>query len=357
MIPKIQSFVLSQRIYLSLLAALCVIYALLFHYAHPESIKASESPQYNAFQQTEKEFQRELSQEGGLETLFQRKPLVTTLFIAFSASFGILFFGGCCLILGFFLSKQFRLRWLRFYPLEDKPWNLALLLRVIVHFLTLSLGLNLCLSAAARVFPQLNPNALALIHTGFMDAAVAGIILFELGFSWEKVRSFGFDLKGRSVLGEFFFGLSGYMAVIPFFALVLFVMITLAQKFAYEPEPHPLVDIFLSQQKRDQWMIGFSIFLACFWGPFFEEVFFRGLCYPVFKQGLGVIPGAILSSLFFALIHCNEFAFLPVFLLGLGLTLLYEKRGNLMAPIALHVFHNSLFIGYFFTAKALMGQG
>ena len=357
MIQKIQSFVLAQRIYLSLLAALCLIYGLLFHYGHPESAKAHESPQYNAFQQAEKEFQRDLSLEGSLETLFQRKPLVASLFIGYSVVFVILFFGGCYLMLGFFLSKKFRLRWLRFYPLEDKPWAFALLLRVIVHFLAISLGLNLFLSAAAKVFPEISSNALALIHTGFMDAAVAVIILFELGFSWEKVRSFGFDLKGRSAWGEACFGLSGYMTVIPFFALVLFVIITIAQKFSYEPEPHPLVDIFLSQQKRDQWMIGFSIFLACFWGPFFEEIFFRGLCYPILKQGMGALPGGIFSALFFALIHRNEFAFLPIFLLGLGLVLLYEKRGNLIAPIALHIFHNSLFIGYFFTAKALMGQG
>lgn len=357
MSQRILSFAYSQRIYLSLLVGLCVIYALLLHRVRPEGAHAPESLQYQAFQQAEKKLQTDLGKEGSLDALFQRRPIVTALFLSYTLLFGLLFLGGCFFLGLFFLSKKIRSRWLRIYPLEEKPWPLALLLRVLVHFLAISLALNLFLSAAAQLFPELNSNALALIHTGLMDAAVAVIILRELGFSWKTVRSFGFDLKGRPAWGEAGFGLGGYMAVIPFFALVLFVLITIAQKLSYEPEPHPLVDVFLSHEKRDQWMISFSIFLACLWGPFFEEIFFRGLCYPIFKRLMGALPGGFFSAAIFALIHHNEFAFLPIFLLGLGLTLLYEKRGNLVAPIVLHIFHNSLFIGYFFTAKALMGQG
>ncbi|MBP9866236.1 MAG: CPBP family intramembrane metalloprotease [Candidatus Omnitrophica bacterium] len=358
MIQKIRLFVAAQRFYLAVLAGLCLIYLLLFRHAHSAGAPQSpESPQYQAFKQAEKQFQTDLNSEGSLAALFDRNPVNTVLFLGFSGLFGILFLGGCFLITLLLISKKFRSHWLHFYPLEDKTWPAALLLRVLVHFLVLSLLLNLLLSTFVWLFPGINANVLALVHTGIMDAAVAVILFAELGFSWKSVKAFGFDLKGRSARGEIFFGLSGYMAVIPFFAVLLWGLITLAQKLSYEPEPHPLVDVFLSQEVRDQWMIGFSIFLACLWGPFFEEIFFRGLCYPIFKQRVGALPGGILSALFFAFIHRNEFAFFPIFLLGLGLVLLYEKRGNLIAPIALHIFHNSLFIGYFFTAKALMAQG
>jgi len=66
------------------------------------------------------------------------------------------------------------------------------------------------------------------------------------------------------------------------------------------------------------------------------------------------VTALILSSAFFSLIHQNAFAFLPVFVLGLGLGYLYEKRGTLLPSIALHIVHNSIFIGYFFLAKEVL---
>lgn len=357
MIHRIQSFIKAQRVYLAILVGLCFVYSLLLSRAHSQPANTRESAQYEAFQQAEKDFKEDVGKEGSLETLFQKKPIQTVLFLSYSVLFFVLLIFGSALLLFLLFSKKFRARWLHIYPLEDKPWGLTVLLRVLVHFLTVSLALNLILSAAARLWPGMNTQLAALIHTAVMDAALAVIILFELGFSWATVRSFGFSLKGRSFLGEAWFGLCGYAAVIPFFAVLLFVLVTIAQKLSYEPAPHPLVDVFLSGEKREQGMIAFSIFLACIWGPFFEEVFFRGLCYPFVKRHLGALPGAALSAFLFALVHLNEFAFAPIFLLGLGLALLYEKRGNLVAPITLHIFHNSLFIGYFFTAKSIISQG
>ncbi len=356
MIRQSLDFLRAQQLYLFFLGLLSLVYAVLLLVPkplHPESV----SPQYQAFQKAEKKLQTELSTPGNLEDLYRRKPAATAAFIGYSALFGALFFTGFLLDSLLVFHPGFRRRFVRIFPLEPKPWALSFLLRVVVHFLALSLAVNLLFSGAVGLFPGLNVQMLALIHTGLMDAAMALLILRELGFSWNAVRSFGFDLKGRPWWGEAGFGLGGYLAVIPVFAAILALLVTVAQMLSYEPQPHPLVDVFLSEQKQDQWLIGFSIFLACVWGPFFEEVFFRGLCYPLFKRMWGGIAGALASSFLFALIHHNEFAFLPIFILGLGLTLLYEKRGNLAAPVALHIFHNTLFIGYFFSAKALLAPG
>ena len=57
---------------------------------------------------------------------------------------------------------------------------------------------------------------------------------------------------------------------------------------------------------------------------------------------------------FFAFIHQNLFAFFPIFVLGLGLAYLYEKRGTLVPSIALHIVHNGVFIGYFFLVKEVL---
>jgi len=127
----------------------------------------------------------------------------------------------------------------------------------------------------------------------------------------------------------------------------------LVQMLSYEPPPHPLVEVFLAEE-RSPGTIAYSLFLACVAGPLFEEIFFRGFCYPAFKKRWGTGWALVLSAAFFSAIHQNLFAFLPVFILGLGLGYLYEKRGTLVPSIALHVIHNTVFIAYFFLAKEVL---
>jgi membrane protease YdiL (CAAX protease family) len=124
-----------------------------------------------------------------------------------------------------------------------------------------------------------------------------------------------------------------------------------AEMLAYRPPGHPLVEIFLTEEQRAPWLIYYSIFLAVCVGPVVEEIVFRGFCYPIFKKRFGVPAGMIMSAGLFAWIHENSFAFWPIFVLGLVLAYLYEKRKSLIAPITLHVVHNGIFLAYFFLAK------
>jgi len=75
-------------------------------------------------------------------------------------------------------------------------------------------------------------------------------------------------------------------------------------------------------------------------GPIGEEVFFRGFAYRVFKERFGLAAGLVLSALLFAVIHGNPVGLLPIFVIGLALAWLYERTGNLAAPIGLHCANN-----------------
>jgi membrane protease YdiL (CAAX protease family) len=59
------------------------------------------------------------------------------------------------------------------------------------------------------------------------------------------------------------------------------------------------------------------------------------------------------SSLLFAAIHLNFLTFVPLLLLSLGLTLLYENTDNLLAPITAHAFFNTLNFVMFFSGEML----
>jgi membrane protease YdiL (CAAX protease family) len=75
--------------------------------------------------------------------------------------------------------------------------------------------------------------------------------------------------------------------------------------------------------------------------PVAEEFIFRGMLYPFVKQ-LGFPKLALFGTSFlFALIHADKAIFIPLFVLALALTWLYEKTDNLLAPITAHALFNA----------------
>jgi membrane protease YdiL (CAAX protease family) len=74
--------------------------------------------------------------------------------------------------------------------------------------------------------------------------------------------------------------------------------------------------------------------------PIVEEVFFRGLLYPFFKRFCGVVPAACLTGAAFGAIHFSAAAFFPLALFGVYLCLIYEKTGDIRAPVLTHCLHN-----------------
>jgi membrane protease YdiL (CAAX protease family) len=65
-----------------------------------------------------------------------------------------------------------------------------------------------------------------------------------------------------------------------------------------------------------------------------------GALYPLLKQFSTAILSVICVSVLFALIHFDAATLLPLFVLALALTWLYEKTDNLLAPILVHALFN-----------------
>ena len=82
--------------------------------------------------------------------------------------------------------------------------------------------------------------------------------------------------------------------------------------------------------------------IAVLLAPVAEEALFRGILYPAIKQTGHPRLALWGSSLLFAAVHMNAVSFVPLALLALVLTLLYERTDNLLAPIAAHVLFNAL---------------
>jgi membrane protease YdiL (CAAX protease family) len=85
-----------------------------------------------------------------------------------------------------------------------------------------------------------------------------------------------------------------------------------------------------------------AIFLTAALGaPWVEEMLFRGVAFPFF-QDLGWPRLALWgTALAFGLIHANRSVLVPLTVFGCLLSLLYQRSGNLLTPIAAHVTFNT----------------
>lgn len=87
--------------------------------------------------------------------------------------------------------------------------------------------------------------------------------------------------------------------------------------------------------------LGAIVFLAVGLAPIVEETFFRGYAFPVLKH-YAKGHAVWLSALLFAGVHLYVVNFLPVFVLGILLALLYERNRSLAIPIVAHATVNAL---------------
>jgi uncharacterized protein len=89
----------------------------------------------------------------------------------------------------------------------------------------------------------------------------------------------------------------------------------------------------------DPWLAIASIVVLA---PIAEEVFFRGIGFNALLRERGRRWAYLGSAALFAVIHLSLVALLPIFLLGLALAWVYERTGNLLAPIAMHAVVNGI---------------
>jgi len=83
-------------------------------------------------------------------------------------------------------------------------------------------------------------------------------------------------------------------------------------------------------------------FFAVVMAPVAEEFIFRGMLYPFIKQ-FGFPKLALFgTSALFAAIHGSAAIFVPLFVLALAFTWLYERTGNLLAPVFAHSLFNGV---------------
>lgn len=354
MIQTIRTFIQNEKLYAWLLIS--ALFMQSFFLLFGQERDSVPSPAVELLKAAQEEVHNTEDKKKLFDELFSEDRQLALVF--FLVVICIFFLGGA----GFVLSIICCVRLSFAKPLIQKvlqhdepvPWSIAEVFKVMILFYFWSLVLGIVFGFAHEYLLGGNrENLLILVHTLVIDCAVLCFVIYFVRFKFNSpVTTIG--LSRNTIFRDIFFGFSSYAVVLPVLILIIALLSYVVSLVSYEPAPHPLVDIFVVEDRQNPFVIYLSVILACTVGPIIEEIFFRGFCYTTIKKYIGVNGAMVISAAFFSAVHYSAFAFLPVFALGMILAYLYEKRGTLMPSITLHIVHNSLFIGYFFIIKRIL---
>lgn len=217
--------------------------------------------------------------------------------------------------------------------------GIPVLLKIIKHVF----GINLLDSFnqnAVILSLSLFINILTCLYVFHIIRQKYGLPITSLGF---KASNWKNDVK---------FGLKNYFIILPFILIAGFTVDFIAKEFGVPSEQQEIIKRVLEEESLA--VLIFMFFFGILAAPVIEELLFRGFIQPAVRASFGKLKAILISGLLFATVHLNAYVFLQIFILGLLLSYLFEKTGSLIAPITVHIFHNTATLAFLISFKYLL---
>jgi membrane protease YdiL (CAAX protease family) len=191
----------------------------------------------------------------------------------------------------------------------------------------------------------------ALVGIGGPALLLSGLA-FQLslaGFSalWVAVRHRGWvpalGLRSGRPAGDITVGLFAGVALFALAAFLVLPALSLLFEGLVGRPPDPINQLPF---ELDPAVIVLGVVVVVVGAPLGEEVFFRGFLYGSLRGRFGYWMSGAISSLIFGLFHAGvSWLLVPVmFVVGMGLAFVYERRGALLASMSAHAAFN--IVGY-----------
>jgi membrane protease YdiL (CAAX protease family) len=172
-------------------------------------------------------------------------------------------------------------------------------------------------------FDQLTPAQIAIL-TAAQDGTLA-LTLLVLLRAWPKVGTDDLGIRTPVAAG------AGLLT-----GLVLWgASLLIANAQASVVGVHPQALVVAAAAHRTPEALVLDLVFAAGFVAIVEELFFRAVIFGLVRQRLPFVYAASLSSVLFAVAH-EMTAWIPVFVLGVGLCWLYEKRHSLWTNALAH---------------------
>jgi membrane protease YdiL (CAAX protease family) len=165
-------------------------------------------------------------------------------------------------------------------------------------------------------------------------ATIIFVYLFAVLFKKGRWRDLG--LRGAS-LGNFMrYGiLGGFMLII----MVLLMGIVL-KYFQPDLPPQSIEEMLRSAGRLPDFIL--IMIAGVVLAPIAEEIFYRGMIYPLFRKYLGTTWGAVGAGILFGLAHWDLWRALPLAIGGAALCYIYEKSNSILVSMIAHGVWNGL---------------
>ncbi|MGD0251955.1 MAG: CPBP family intramembrane glutamic endopeptidase [Verrucomicrobiota bacterium] len=236
--------------------------------------------------------------------------------------------------------------------LSAKPWRGEVVMQFCaVQLVCFCLGVmmvSLLQKAGFTAFKSPDGFGAVLLVTLSFQGATWVLIYFFLRLHQVRWREV-FGLRESRLLHALLLALLTAFVILPAAWWLQRASVLVLEKIGWPPEEETAV--MLLAGAKSWWTRVYLGVFAVMIAPVAEEFIFRGVLYPFVKQ-LGYPRFAWIGVNFlFALIHMDAAAFVPLFVLALALTWLYERTDNLLAPITAHSLFNVANLVVFYFAK------
>ncbi len=231
-----------------------------------------------------------------------------------------------------------RLEWL-----AERPWiwpDFGMILLIVMGvMLFFMVGAEIVRTARWADLSQGTAATWTLVAMGLIINGSAIVLSIQLlrvrGIRVEK--GLGLDLGAwPRRLGQ---GLVGWLALYPPLVFTVLVVWALVGQLGITPEPQPqVVQLFA---ERSAAALACYAILAVVVVPVGEEIFFRGILFPLLVRQAGVFAALVVGAAVFATVHFNLAALVPLFILGIACSLGYAISGSLIVPIVMHMAFNA----------------
>ncbi len=212
-----------------------------------------------------------------------------------------------------------------------KPkWGLIDL--IIVYIATVLLTLLGTRIIAAYIVDSMTLFVTAAIIQFFINIGL--VFLFIIYINKSRLADLG--LKKASAHDLLLYGLMGGTLLMVF---MIFMGIPISR---LQPDIQPQAFEQMLRSVGQNWQFFILLFLGVVTAPIAEELFYRGMLYPVFRGYLGPWWGSAAAGLIFGLAHWDLWRTIPLAIGGAVLCYMYEKTGNIWVTMLAHGTWNGL---------------
>jgi membrane protease YdiL (CAAX protease family) len=223
------------------------------------------------------------------------------------------------------------------------PWSTKDVLVLILGWIGFQLFLGLALVVLAPVIPSVQAFSNALddgnIEASFaLNLVTIGIGLGLVALYLRKYQANWSSLGWRRV---------NIMKLIKYLAVALIGFVVLANVAlivvkilvpSFDPNQAQTNDFTQATGSQRSLALIALVLLP----PIFEETVFRGFIFPALSKRMGMVWGAVLSSMLFGAAHGQPNLFVYTSILGLLLCFMYVKTRSIVPGVMLHMVNNYL---------------